>query len=274
MDWVGQPWTFEEAACAGRLDVLRWLREVEGCSWNSTSRRCGLCDYVAHYGHWDVLEWLNANGCPWTASTLNSAVQHGHEDMVHRLIAAGCPWGNDGSTLNYAVLQNDFFVPPQTLAQDSLGLGAPRANQEVYLRLVQWLHAQGCPWCEFLSCQYAVIFGRLEILRWLRSQDPPCSWDRHLLCSMAEAYERWPMLHWLLVQEPTPFSYVVHAENAKGSVRARPEHYCARKYLSTEYQKVWSTATARWMETVQDLATTLWPAVLCPDLVQLVLQYC
>ena len=47
------------AATAGRLDVLRWLRE-NGCPWSSdTARRAALG------GHLDALRWAVINGCPW-----------------------------------------------------------------------------------------------------------------------------------------------------------------------------------------------------------------
>jgi len=38
------------------------------------------------------------------------------------------------------------------------------------------LRNEGYPWCP-LACRAAAEKGELEMLQWLRTQDPPCPWD-------------------------------------------------------------------------------------------------
>lgn len=45
----------------GNLEVLQWLR-AEGCPWTEM-----LNTDAATYGHLEVLKWCTANGCPWDA---------------------------------------------------------------------------------------------------------------------------------------------------------------------------------------------------------------
>jgi hypothetical protein len=47
-----------------------------------------------------------------------------------------------------------------------------------HLNVLQWLRAQDppCPWSE-KTCDTAAYGGHLNVLQWLRAQDPPCPWD-------------------------------------------------------------------------------------------------
>ena len=42
------------------------------------------------------------------------------------------------------------------------------------------------------TCGYAAEGGRVDVLQWLRSQDPPCPWDKRIrtgaLCSCAACW--------------------------------------------------------------------------------------
>ena len=42
--------------------------------------------------------------------------------------------------------------------------------------MLQWLHANGCPWSE-LTCAWAAKCGHLEVLQWARANG--CPWDRN-----------------------------------------------------------------------------------------------
>lgn len=43
----------------------------EGCVWNSNTVRA-----AARTGHWEVLEWARANGCPWTQKDVEAWDYH------------------------------------------------------------------------------------------------------------------------------------------------------------------------------------------------------
>ena len=46
------------------------------------------------------------------------------------------------------------------------------------LEVLQWLRAQNppCPW-SWWTCDAAAGSGHLEVLQWLRAEDPPCPWN-------------------------------------------------------------------------------------------------
>lgn len=102
------------------------------------------------------------------------------------------------------------------------------AIQSGNLEALDWLHAHNCPigwpsWVTALSnanrglllrlksydpeewdvhvCEKAAQYGRVELLQWLREQDPPCPWDVGT-CKSAAAYGHLELLQWLRAQNP------------------------------------------------------------------------
>jgi hypothetical protein len=70
-----------------------------------------------------------------------------------------------------------------------------------HLDLLKWLRSQDppCPWTEDV-CKYAAWKGRLEIMKWARSQSPPCPRDLQQCVNAAwglEEKEREQMVDWL-----------------------------------------------------------------------------
>lgn len=67
---------------------------------------------------------------------------------------------------------------------ESLGLMSLERNRMRFcgghsqLEVLQWLRAQNppCPWDEG-SCARAAEGGHLEVLQWLRARSPPCPWN-------------------------------------------------------------------------------------------------
>ena len=57
----------DSAAIGGRLDVLQWLR-AEGCPWSYST-----CENAVGWGHVKVLRWARENGAPWNAATRDRA---------------------------------------------------------------------------------------------------------------------------------------------------------------------------------------------------------
>jgi hypothetical protein len=71
-----------------------------------------------------------------------------------------------------------------------------------HLEVLQWLRAQDplCPW-DSGSCSAAAAHGHLEVLQWLRAQDPPCPWDSDA-CIEAAVLSDLEVLQWLRAQDP------------------------------------------------------------------------
>jgi len=51
--------TFANAAFAGDMDVLRWLRE-NNCPWDNS-----VCYHATWKGHTHVVKWALEHDCPW-----------------------------------------------------------------------------------------------------------------------------------------------------------------------------------------------------------------
>jgi hypothetical protein len=67
-----------------------------------------------------------------------------------------------------------------------------------HLELLQWMRAQEppCPWNED-ACIYAANGGHLEVLQWLRAQHPPCPWDIDFCLRVAVGESREEVVQWL-----------------------------------------------------------------------------
>ena len=84
-----------------------------------------------------------------------------------------------------------------------------------HLDVLKWLRSQDppCPWSD-LTCSLAAANGHLHVLKWLRSQDPPCPWDVWA-CAEAAKKGRLDMLKFLRSQDPPcPWSEWTCAEAA------------------------------------------------------------
>ena len=74
-------------------------------------------------------------------------------------------------------------------------------NEEETLNLLQWTREEGL--CEITdtTCHAAARCGYLDVLKWLRSQDPPCPWDEET-CESAAGNGHLDVLKWLRSQDP------------------------------------------------------------------------
>ena len=73
------------------------------------------------------------------------------------------------------------------------------------VEMLKWLRSQDPP-CPYWNnaydsaCSYAALRGHMDALRWLRSQDPPCPFDYHC-CPSAARGGHLEVLQWLWGQE-------------------------------------------------------------------------
>lgn len=70
------------------------------------------------------------------------------------------------------------------------------------IEILQWLRSQDppCPW-DNLSCNVAAMNGDLKTLKWLRSQDPPCPWNERVY-SDAFFNKHVETIKWMRSQNP------------------------------------------------------------------------
>ena len=65
--------------------------------------------------------------------------------------------------------------------------------------MVKWLRAKGCPWGKVTS-NWAAEGGQLEVLQWMRGQDPPCPWNSDV-CYEAASAGHLEVLRWARSQD-------------------------------------------------------------------------
>jgi hypothetical protein len=76
------------------------------------------------------------------------------------------------------------------------------AAKNGHLDVLKWLRSQDppCPWSEY-TCTHTAQNGHLEVLKWLRAQNPPCPWDKYT-CAYAAKNGQLEVLKWLRSQDP------------------------------------------------------------------------
>lgn len=134
-----------EAAERGHLSTLKRLHQQGLVQFTSE-----ICEKAASGGHFELLKWAHANGCPWDnpgrpstgvpldGNTCVCAASNGHLDILKWVVANGCPWNK--WTCVYAA-----------------GGG--------HLEVLKWFRANGCPWHENM-CGHAAKGGQIEVLQW------------------------------------------------------------------------------------------------------------
>jgi hypothetical protein len=76
----------EQAAIAGHWDIVRWSRDVGGCTWSDW-----VPCWAAHYGRVDMMQWARDGGCPWDEYTPKFAAKAGQLDALIWALENGCP---------------------------------------------------------------------------------------------------------------------------------------------------------------------------------------
>eukprot|EP00878_Enallax_costatus_P027022 GHUV01029048.1.p1 GENE.GHUV01029048.1~~GHUV01029048.1.p1 ORF type:complete len:187 (-),score=15.01 GHUV01029048.1:601-1161(-) len=143
-----------------------------------------LPDVVLHH----IFSFLPGNAQAYGARLVNKAAYNAF--ATSKLI-------DPKTDLPLAVLQRMY--PECTVEDDASLLLACRAWAGDY-EGCPWLRSRGCPWSE-QACSSAAAAGRLDMLQWLRSQDPPAPWDSETCLAAADAGHI-GILQWLRQQDP------------------------------------------------------------------------
>jgi hypothetical protein len=71
-----------------------------------------------------------------------------------------------------------------------------------HLDVLKWMRAQNppCPWNEWVCC-YTAQNGHLDVLKWMRAQEPPCPWNEWA-CAYAARNGHLDVLKWMRAQNP------------------------------------------------------------------------
>lgn len=79
------PYTFQEAAKIGNIDLLKFLKE------NNVQCDTKTFHNATTEGNLNIIVWLKENKCPWNKSTYNRALKTNNNEIIRLLINSGCP---------------------------------------------------------------------------------------------------------------------------------------------------------------------------------------
>ena len=177
------------AAVGGHLEVCAWLwSRVPAAFWDEA------CAHALAANRPHVIRWL----------------LHKDPPCPFQPILPPSPWAPP-RLLRYRGPRLDspglLFPPakPKIAGTDPMDPYACRqAAANNNMELMVYLREKGCPW-DARSCSLAAGNGHAQMLRWLRSQNPPCPWAAHS-AQLAAENDHLDTLSWLLSQQPAcPF---------------------------------------------------------------------
>ncbi len=199
----------EEAAAAGEVSAMKWIRGVCARSW------IGDCTAImitaAENGHVEVMRYLRSgpDPAPWYEHMTRAAAPH--LECFKWMLSADAPGGpcpcHPGILPNIASLhglpalqwlRENCQLPPgiwnRSLLHHAVSIGD--------LAILQWLRAQTTPvpW-DILITKTVAERGDIGMMRWMRAQNPPAEWGKEVTRAAAGKSDT-GMLKWLRAQDP------------------------------------------------------------------------
>ena len=184
--------------------VLAAYAVSEGMPANINSMRI-----AARYGLIAGMHWLRDLDppCPWDSTVLYAAAEEGQLQVLQWMrdpvrVGGACPV--DKYVCDYAAAAGHLdclsYLKSQNAPVSAETLNAAAENDQ--LEIVTWLRSQDppCPWNEWTMSACAGA-GRLRIMKSIREGSGPCPWDEDS-CSAAAQNGQLSALHWLREQQP------------------------------------------------------------------------
>lgn len=135
------------AARGGHLGTLIWLRDVHAGRLTEA-----VINAAAIAGHRGIVQWLRAEGCPWSAATLEGSVESGDYLLVKWMLDNGCPMNEDCC------------------------IAAVRWSSPYRTDIVGLLRAEGCPWSDRTAIA-AIGNNATRFLKWALDRSIPLTID-------------------------------------------------------------------------------------------------
>jgi len=195
------------AAEGGNIRLIEWLLD------NGFKPGYLASTYAVKAGHFDALRWIYAHGGQLAHTVHDNAIAAGRLDMLEWLMGKSRAY--TVSLCESAARENQFdilvwlserkdLVWNKNVSRCAAGTGN--------LRMLEWLHAKGCPLGDdaYISAAQA---NRLDIFEWLHKRG--CSPTCGDICSIAAEHDNLPMLQWAHAHGCPPNSKDVCADAAK-----------------------------------------------------------
>lgn len=198
----------------GDLHRLQWAVE-HGMPFNLLE--CELA--AAKNGHGEVLLWLHATlspNQPWSDGVLVEVAERGDVQLLKQMsgVAPGVEWENALKGGEFLFGRNVYFYGARSGRVETLqwlldqgcpvtpeddGAETANAAYKGSLEALMWLREHGFEWSND-ACYEAVRSGDLEMLQWMRAQEPPCPWGRVDLLDVAQENGHLRLRRWLILQ--------------------------------------------------------------------------
>lgn len=142
-----------EAACEGRLDVIKWAENILG---RDEEFEKDFMDAAAKLGHLNVVKWYRSRGIQWDELTLTMAAGSGNMDLIQHLLDHDCP-KNTFKACAFAVSISDHgkaLEVLKVLRYHGLPWNAEtcvRAAKRGNIDVIMYARANGCPWDSTVS---------------------------------------------------------------------------------------------------------------------------
>ena len=129
------------------LSLVKWLRSQE-CPWDSN-----LYIYAALYGHIDLLEWAEKNGCPMDIAQPSNLENHD----INRCICCSAATNGSLEVMKW-VISHGFSW------HDLIMNRLLKSKNNERLKTFLWALDQGCPWNSDIYCMLS-YYGRFDIIK-------------------------------------------------------------------------------------------------------------
>ena len=109
----------------------------------------------------------------------------------------------EGDLVNYAALQGSIEILRWLMEEKGYEFNRATCEGAAFgghLDVLKWVRSQDppCPW-DWRTCTEAAAEGHLDVLKWLRAQNPPCPWNRYRC--REHALHHWQVIDWIRQQE-------------------------------------------------------------------------
>ena len=199
----------------GRVEMMAWLREYDPkhCDWighrivRPWRRVLGPCGRAARWGRLAALQWLRSSdrmhdlshnyGRPVQINQNNGRTKHVFDDAFDVPqdqrpeqfdFMAMC---NAGKSLH---IKRSGFCFVRCAQRNAWMLMCAFARFRSISFCLFFVDTGPCPWTEAMApherggtCGFAAGHGHLDVLRWLRSRNPPCPWSGETTLLAAKA---------------------------------------------------------------------------------------
>lgn len=157
----------EQAAAGGHLECLRWAVAQEGITLSP-----GVYVCAARSGDLPLLQWVRAQGAPWTTNVYPAAIDSGNVELIQWVLDQAPSEANVGFLLDFG---DQWRV--EALDAACCETACVEAARNGKLAILEWAAAHGAKITTRRAGVLAAKGGHLGVVKWLHARGDPLAWD-------------------------------------------------------------------------------------------------